>query len=156
MLWLSIWLKLGCMKILYTISISLLAVSFFRMIYGLWSYYGATHNKKCTVKAEATLIRMTESTVRDAVQNFIIEFEADGVLYQTSVPPEVVEEGTSYDLEPGAKLTIWYDPDNPNYAIISEDQTMPKTVKSAKKTIKSSLIWLLISFIFTVLTISRI
>lgn len=99
---------------------------------------------------------MTESTVRDAVQNFIIEFEADGVLYQTSVPPEVVEEGTSYDLEPGAKLTIWYDPDNPYYAIISEDQTMPKTVKSAKKTIKSSLIWLFISFIFTVLTISII
>lgn len=134
----------------------MLAVSFFRLLYGLYSFLNAGHGKKCTVKTEATLIKITESTVRDAVQNFIIEFEADGVVYKTSVPPEVIEEGTSFNKEPGSKLTIWYDPNNPYDAIVSEDQTMPKTVKSSKKTIKSSLKWIVISFIFTILTLSRL
>lgn len=133
MLWLFNWLKLGHMKILYTISIAILAISFFRLLYGLYSYVNAGHGKKCTVKTEATLIKITESTVREAVQNFIIEFEADGVSYKTAVPPEVIEEGTSFNSEPESKLTIWYDPKNPYDAVISEEQSMPVSLKVSKE-----------------------
>ena len=144
------------MRIIFDISILLFWINVFRLIYGLWIFLNANFRKKCSVKTEATLVEMTKSSIRDAGQSFIIEYEVDGTLHKVSIPSDNVEEGISFASLPGTKLTIWYNPKNVREAIISEDMNMPKATKSSKKTIKSSIKWIAIFFILIVFSGSRI
>ena len=132
-------------------------VSFFICVIFFFTSFFATRGnekRKHYKKGEATFLGEVKRRCRDEDLHFEIAYTVDGVAYKVSVHRENVE-GITYKTRVGSKVPICYDPEKPEWVIISEDPTMPKTTESWKRTRKRCFIGMLISLAILVLTFSK-
>lgn len=132
-------------------------LSFFICVVFFFTSFFATlgHEKrKHYKKGEATFLGKVKRRCRDEDLHFEIAYTVDGVAYKVSVHRENVE-GITYKTRVGSQVPICYDPEKPEWVIISEDPTMPKTTESWKRTRKRCFIGMLISLAILVLTFPK-
>lgn len=142
------------MKILFYIAVVLFCICACFFFTSICAIIGIRKRKWCMQKGEATLLRVVEPRGKDEDLWFEIAYTVDGVAYKAGVNRENTE-GVSIKTPVGTRLPIWYDPDNPERVIITEEPTMGKTVESWKRTRKRSFIWMLISFAIIVFALPR-
>ncbi len=142
------------MKVLYYIAVAICALSLLRFLGSIFAVISYRIGNHCTQKGTATLLQVKEKTGRSAGQWFEIAYTVDGVEHKAMVPVENVD-GFHFKTPVGNQLPLWYDPEDPERFIITEDPTMRKDLESAKRTLKRSLIWMLISLGVFVFALSR-
>lgn len=133
-----------------TLSFFICVIFFFTSLFSAIGIKTRKHYKK----GEATLLRVVEPHRKDDELRYEITYTVDGVAYKSGVTPGNTE-GITPKTPVGSQVPICYDPKKPEWVIISEDPTMPKTTESWKRTRKRCFIGMLISLAILVLTFPK-
>lgn len=132
-------------------------LSFFICVIFFFTSFSATRGnekRKHYKKGEATLLRVVEPHRKDDELRYEITYTVDGVAYKSGVTPGNTE-GITPKTPVGSQVPICYDPEKPEWVIISEEPTMPKTTESWKRTRKRCFVGMLISLAILVLTFPK-